>query len=137
MSRDAESTSAMYLVKASADHLVADLVPPIDQLSRLNTERQPVPGLGGDLLPQDHQQIITGVRTPCPMRVSRVVLRGRDEIQARGPRTSCSGVSFPSEYTECAWQSPRYHLGPRAATRGGGNSNSCTLPALPNPKLTG
>jgi hypothetical protein len=34
--------------------------------------------------PQDHQQIITSVRTPRTMRVSCVVLRGRDEIQARG-----------------------------------------------------
>jgi len=66
---------------------VPDPVPPVDQLSRLNTEREPVPGLCGDLLPEDHQKIITGVRMPRAVRVSRVVFRGRDEIQACGPRT--------------------------------------------------
>jgi hypothetical protein len=139
MRRDAESASVMYLVKMPPDHAVPDPVPPVDQLSRLNTQRQPVPGSGGDLLPQDHQEIITGVCTPCTMRVSCVVLRGRDEIQARGPRARSELLR-----RQFAIRIHRMHMAVTAipATSPGGYARRRELGLLrfvllPNPQLSG
>jgi hypothetical protein len=42
-----------------------------------------VPRAGGDLLSKHHQQVITNMRAPRTVRIGRVVLRGRDEVQSR------------------------------------------------------
>lgn len=75
----------MYLIHVPADHIVADAVPPLDRLPWVDAERQSVPGLGGDLLAQYHQQVITGELSPGAVRVGCVVLGGGDEVQPARP----------------------------------------------------
>src|SRR5579862_5429808 len=53
----------------------------VSWLPRVDAERQPVSGLGGDLLSQDHQQVVTGEPSPGTVHVGCVVLGGGDEVQ--------------------------------------------------------
>ena len=81
VSRYAQSADLTYLVQMPVDHVLADAVPPIDHLSRVDPEREPVPGPGGDLLAENHQQVVTGEWTPDAMGVGCVVLGDGDEVK--------------------------------------------------------
>jgi hypothetical protein len=88
VSGHAQAACLVYLVQVLAEHVVADAVPPFDRLSRADAERQPVPGLGGDLLPQDHQQVAAGEFTPL------AVPGHRDSInRARQPEPATAAAS--------------------------------------------
>src|SRR5215204_4248150 len=65
--RYAQTTGLVYLVQIAVDHPVADAIPPLDHLPRLDAERQPMPCVGGDLLAQNHQEIVARERSPRTM----------------------------------------------------------------------
>lgn len=87
MRRDAQPTGVMDLAELVVDQLVAYAVPPVDHLARFDAQRQPVPGLGDDLLAQDHEQVVPGVETPQAVPPRRVVFGGRDRVQPGRPGT--------------------------------------------------
>lgn len=82
----------MYLVHVLADQIVPDAVPPLDHVAWVDAECKPVPGLSGDLLPQDHQQVVTCELGPVSVRVGGVVLGGGSEVQ---PARAASGRRLP------------------------------------------
>jgi hypothetical protein len=55
MSRNAEPAGSVYVVQVAAHDVVSYAISPIDDLSGMQPEREPVPGLSGDLLAEDDQ----------------------------------------------------------------------------------
>lgn len=74
---------SVNLVQMPVDHVVPHAVAPVDHLPWEDPQSEPVPGPGGDLLAQDHQQIVVDVPTPGAMCAGGVVLGGREEINSR------------------------------------------------------
>lgn len=54
----------MDLGQALVDQSVPDLVVPVDDLAGIEAEREPVPGLRGDLFTEKDQEIIGGQMPP-------------------------------------------------------------------------
>ena len=82
MSRSTEPTGPVNLIQMPVDHVVSHAIAPVNYLTWVDPKREPVSGPRGDLLAQDHQQIVADVLAPGAMRLGSVVLRGRKEIKS-------------------------------------------------------
>jgi len=91
-----ETTNAVDLAQPSAHLVVPHAIVPVDHLPRGISQSKPVPGLGGDLLAQDHQQVLVHVsaKAACVSADAGTLVGQRlDRDPREDPRAEVGGAT--------------------------------------------